>query len=106
MKARDWRAVISSTHPWCNCQLHFVSDGSDFVKRKTIKEPFESGSKKYKRGSLISDEEYSKLNADEKENISESAILEFTGKTASLDIKKSMNDLFVLDDDEPICHVC
>lgn len=106
LKARDWKAVIGSTHPWCNCQLNMIPDGMDFLKKKTIKESFEADGKEYKRGSIIDEKEYDSLSTDDKENIGQSSILSFTGETAKLDTEKSMNKLFVEDTDEIICGLC
>lgn len=106
LKARSWRAVIGSVHPWCGCQLSLIPDGMDFEKKKTIKEPFEVSGKEYKRGSIIDEKEYDALSSDDKEKIGQSAVLGFTGETAKLDTEKSMNKLFVDDTDESVCGLC
>ncbi len=32
LKAKDWKPTIGAVHPWCQCQLHEIPDGYNFVK--------------------------------------------------------------------------
>lgn len=32
LKAADWKPVIGSVHPWCQCQLQVIPEGYDFRK--------------------------------------------------------------------------
>ena len=33
-KAKDWKAVIGATHPWCRCTLHRYEEGSIFDEKE------------------------------------------------------------------------
>lgn len=104
-KARDWQPVMGTTHPWCNCQIHYIPEGHDFVHEWTVKEPFDSGGESYKRGQIIPNTEYASLSADFGDNIERDAILRFTGTTARLSASKGMDNVPIHGDiDEPICE--
>lgn len=80
-KAADWEATIGSVHPWCACQLIVIPDKHSFVGDHVVESAFTSGSKKYKKGQIVSEAEYSALTSAERENIKGDWLLRFTGET-------------------------
>ena len=106
-RARDWKPVVGATHPWCNCQIHIIPDGYDFVTRPVVQEQFDEGGKTYKRGQRLSETEYRTLRSSHADKIGKGAILEFTGTTAAPEIMRSVLDsipIHSVDEEEPICE--
>ena len=91
LKAAEWTPTIGSVHPWCQCQLMMIPDGYDFVKRRVVREPFESGGRKYLTGQIIPDSVFDTLTEEERNKVGMDAILEFTGETATLKTRKSLS---------------
>ena len=81
LKARDWKPTIGSVHPWCNCQIHVVPEGFDFIKRNVVVEPFEFKGRKYIKGEVV-EKEFADLTEELKQKVGKNAILSFTGETA------------------------
>jgi hypothetical protein len=78
-KAADWGPTIGAVHPYCQCQLHIIPKGSDFVKRRVDH-----------KGKIITDEEYEAMGEEDKKTTRHSAILEHTGETAAPTTAKSL----------------
>jgi histone H3/H4 len=81
-KANDWKPVIESVHPWCQCQLHIIPDNYGFVKKRIAMEEFSSRGKQYKRGQIISDEEFNSMSSGNKTKVGVDAVLSYTGEQA------------------------
>jgi len=81
--SNDWGPTVGAVHPWCQCQLSPIPEGFDFVKRHTASVDFG----RYKKGQIV--ENFGELSEEDKKKTKLSAILEFTGETASLTTEKS-----------------
>lgn len=90
--ASEWGPTVGAVHPWCQCQLSPVPEGFDFVKRPVASTNFG----RYKKGQII--ENFSELSDEDKKKTRMSAILEFTGETASLTTEKSFYQESDIDD--------
>jgi hypothetical protein len=92
-KAADWGPTIGSVHPWCSCQLIVIPEGHEFVKERIISEPFEKTGRKYKKGQILTEAEYSGLSSEEKTNVGRGAVLRHTGGTPGPTKKSLVHEL-------------
>ena len=102
LRAADWEPVIGSMHPWCNCQLQVVPEGFDFVRTRTVTEPFEFEGREWKRGEIVDPGLYDKLDQRLKNHIGIESVLAYTGTTATLSVEKSLAPDF--DDADCTCE--
>jgi len=103
-KAKDWLPTVGSVHPWCQCQLHPVIEGFDFVKQRTVGTPFVSEGTSYKLGQVVDEEIYARLTVSQKNKLRWDAVLSYTGKTPKASVRKSLDNSAISENDsECVC---